>query len=419
MKRILALIAALFVALSIGAQTRTTLTIICNQVGAQVFINGRLYGTTTPNATIPLAPNTYQLAVVKTGFQSYNTTVTVPPSGLVLNVAIYPAGYIAPAPAPVPAPASKYPLTVTSPAPNTRVYINGALEGNAPLTIQLIPGTYNITTRTPNMMEWNQQVQIINGPVTVNPGSQPLSFNFQASANNIPGAVIILNGNQVGTGSYSAALPGGTYNIVIRAPGYNDYSETFNLNGPKSIMANLQAQAFPFQASANNAPGAAIFLNGNQVATGSYNAALPPGTYTVLIRAAGFNDYTETFNLTGPRNMSVSLQQALVSFTFSIPNNFLNPDAAYMMQQGRQNEGRGNSEGKGNDFGQGRPVPTFELYVDGNLLYPVGNNVWTGAVTPGNHVFKIISGGLRVESSVNLQPGRNWVVQPSLGISAQ
>lgn len=418
MKRFLALLAALFVALSLGAQTRTTLTVVCNMTGAQVFINGRLYGTTTPRAVIPLQPNTYQLSVVKTGYQNFQTTVTVPPSGLTINVNLVPVGQAAPPPAPVPAPASKFPLTVNSPAPNTRVYINGALQGNAPLTIQLIPGTYEVMTRTPNMMEWSQQVQITNGPVTVTPYNQPLSYQFQAQAANAPGALIFLNGNQVGTGSYSASLPGGSYSLTIRAPGFVDYNESFTLSGPKTVVASLQPMAFTLQAGANNAPGAMIFLNGNQVATGSYNAALPPGSYTITIRAPGFTDYTETFTMSGPKTIAVSLQQMLVSFTFTIPPNFYNPESG-SLAQGRQNDDRGKSEGKGNAVGLGRNVAIFELYVDGNLLAPSGNNVWNGAVTPGNHVFKILSGGLKVESSINLQPGKNWLLQPSLGISAQ
>ena len=417
MKRLFALIVTLFVALSIGAQARTTLTVVCNVTGAQVYISGRLYGTTTPNATIPLQPNTYQLAVVKPGYQSYNATVSVPPGGLVVNVTLYPVGQYAPPPAPMPAPASKYPLTINSPAPNTQVFINGALQGNAPLTIQLIPGTYDVSTRTPNMMPWTQQVQIVNGPVAITPGFQPQNYQLQVGAANVQGAVIFLNGNQVGSGSYNAALPPGDYGIVIRAPGYIDYSENFTLNGPKTISAYLQPQSFQFQASASNAPGAVIFINGNQVGTGSYNAALPPGTYTVLIRAAGFNDYSETFTLAGPRTMAVSLQQSLVTFTFSIPQAFYNPEVG-SLALGRQNDDRGKSEGKGKP-GEGRTIAVFELFVDGNLLVPAGNNVWTGAVSPGNHVFKILSGGLKVESSINLQPGRNWILQPSLGINAQ
>lgn len=418
MKRLFALIVALLVGFSVGAQTRTTLTVVCNVTGAQVFISGRLYGTTTPNATIPLQSNTYQLAVVKPGYQSYNATVTVPPGGLVVNVNLYPVGQSAPPPAPTPAPASKYPLTINSPAPNTQVFINGALQGHAPLTIQLIPGTYDVSTRTPNMMPWSQQVQIVNGPVVITPGFQPQNYQLQVGAANVQGAMIFLNGNQVASGSYNAALPPGNYSVVIRAPGFLDYSENFTLNGPKTISAYLQAQSFQFQAGASNVPSATIFLNGNQVGTGSYNAALPPGTYTVLIRAAGFNDYSETFQLAGPKTIAVSLQPNLVSFTFTIPPAFYNPEVG-SLAFGRQNDDRGKSEGKGNAVGQGRTIAIFELFVDGNLLTPSGDNTWMGAVTPGNHVFKILSGGLKVESSINLQPGKNWVLQPSLGISAQ
>lgn len=421
MKKIVsALVVAFFLVAGISAQ-RATLQIQCNPSGAQVYIGGRLMGTAVPNLTLSLPPNSYPLKVTKTGYQPYETTVILPASGTVVRVNLLPVGATAaPPPVPTPAPQAKFALTVTSPAPNTMVFINGANQGMAPVTIQVIPGTYNISVRAPNSLEWTQQVQVVNAPVTVTPGMQPLSYSLQVTCPNAPGASILINGSQVGAGSYSGNLPGGTYTVVVRAPGYLDYNETFTLTGPKTINASLQAQNFMLQVGASNVSGAAILLNGNQVATGSFNGALPPGNYTIVIRAPGYNDYSETFTLAAPRSIAVALQPVLVSFTFSIPQNFYNPEVG-SLAQGRQNDDRGNSGGKGNAYayGQGRTIAIFELYVDGNLVAPSGDNVWNGAVTPGTHVFKILSGGLKIESSINLQPGRNWVLQPSLGIMAQ
>jgi len=327
-------------AASVFAQHRAALTIICNYSGASVLVAGRMVGTTTPNLTVLLPEGTFPVKVVKPGFQPFDAMVVLPTAGYVLTVTLIPYGAsVAPQPAPPPPmQASTYPLTVQASVPNSHVIINGADQGMAPITRSLIPGTYNVTIRSPGMMDWTQQVQIVNGPVTVSP--------------------------------------------------------------------NMQPQSYPFQASANNAPGATIFINGNQVGTGNYNASLPPGTYTMVIRAPGFNDYTETFNLSGPMSRAISMQQALVSFTFSIPPNYLNPEARDYL-------------GRRGDFGQGRSVATFELLVDGRAIPPAGNDVWSGAVTPGTHDFKILSGGLLIENSIDLEPGRNWVLQPSLGISAQ
>ncbi|HUX42746.1 MAG TPA: PEGA domain-containing protein [Rectinemataceae bacterium] len=419
MKRFLIIFAALFITSTALFAQRAALTVLCNTSGASVLVAGRMVGTTTPNLTVVLPVGSFPVKITKPGYQAFDIMVNLPTAGFVLTANLVPIGAgNVPQPAPAPQPASTYSLTVRTSVPNSQVIINGSSQGYGPVSVQLVPGTYNVTVRSPGMMEWSQQVQIVNGPVVLTPGFQPQNYQLQVGAANVQGAMIFLNGNQVASGSYNAALPPGEYSIVIRAPGFLDYSENFTLNGPKTISAYLQAQSFQFQASAANVPGAVIFLNGNQVGTGSYNAALPPGTYTIVIRAAGFNDYSETFQLAGPKTIAVSLQQNLVSFTFTIPPAFYNPEVG-SLALGRQNDTRGKSEGKGNTVGQGRTIAVFELFVDGNLLTPSGNNTWTGAVTPGNHLFKILSGGLKVESSINLQPGKNWILQPSLGISAQ
>jgi hypothetical protein len=385
----------LFVLGLVAAQARATLTITCNVTGAQVYVAGRLVGNTTPNVSITLVPGNYQVRVARSGYQNFDTTVTLPPSGLVLPVTLLQIGAsAAPVPAPQPQPASTYALTVTNPGPNAHVLINGVDRGIAPVTMQVPPGTYTVEVRAPNMLPWSQQVQVTNGPVTVTPGMAPQTFQVQASASNAPGAQIFLNGAQVGSGAYAGNLSAGTYTILIRAPGFFDYTETFNLAAPKVISVALQQQNFSFQASASNTQ-AQIFLNGAQVASGSYNGALPPGTYTIVIRAPGFVDYTETFNLGAPRVLSVALQQQQVSYTLSIPAAFLNTGA------------------------KGNPHTLIQVFVDGAQLQVNASGTYSGSVVPGRHVITLLGGGLKFESSVDLQPGKAWFIEPSFGFGVK
>jgi hypothetical protein len=304
------------------AQNRAALTIVCNQAGAQVFVAGRLVGTTTPTLSVLLPAGTYAVKVVKTGFPPFDTTVNLTAAGATINVTLG----AAPAPTPPPQQAT-FGLTVNSPAPNTQVLINGNLQGNAPFTIQLVPGTYQVTVRAPNMIEWSQMVQIVNGPVTINPGYQPLTYQVQASA--------------------------------------------------------------------TNAPGALIFVNGAQSAQGMYNASLATGTYTILIRAPGFMDYSETFALSGPKVISVALQPLLVTYQVLLQAANLNLD------------------------GSGNPAGPIQVFMDGSPIQAAGRGVFTGSVAPGNHTVRIVSGAIKFESTVNLQAGKSWTIEPMLGFGAR
>ena len=415
MKKIVILLFALATAIAASAQTKFPLTIVCNVMDADVYVNGHLYTKTTPNLNIQLPVGTWQIGVSKAGYQDFKANVAVRVGGTTLQVNLLPLASQAPAPAANPF-IPQFTLNITSNVPGANVTLSGKYLGQTPLGLTTYGGSYDLLVQAPGYDDYRQRIQL-QGPLTVNATLQPMGSTLSVNSN-VPGAQVIINGSAQGQAPFTMTLVPGTYNLIVRAPGYLDYTETFTLNGPRTISANLQGQSYTLQASAANAPGALIFLNGNQVATGSYNATLPPGTYSVVIRAAGFNDYSETFALNAPRSLVVSLQPNLVSFTFTIPDNFYNPEVG-SLSQGRQNDDRGKSEGRGNAIGQGRTIAIFELYVDGNLIMPSGNNVWNGAVSPGAHVFKILSGGLRIESSINLQPGKNWLLQPSLGITAQ
>lgn len=374
------------------AQARATLFIQCNQSGAQVYLDGRIAGNTAPSLTLQIQPGNHQLVVKKNGFQDYSDNVVVPAQGKSITVTLVALG-AAPPPVPTPPPvASTYPLTVTAPGPIAKVYINGQDKGLTPLTIQLPPGSYEVKVLAGGMLPWSQQVQIVNGPASVMAGMQAQTFALQVGAANAPGATIFLNGSQVGQGSYSAALQPGTYTVIVRAPGFLDYSETFNLQGPKTINAALQQQTFSLQVSVPNAPGAAILLNGAQVGQGGYNASLQPGTYTVVVRAPGFNDYTETFSLQGPKTIAVNLQQVLASYTLTIPPALLAPDP------------------------KGNPHNQIQVYVDNIRINVSPAGTYTGSVSPGRHQIRIVAGGLKFEQSVDLQAGKAWTIEPSFNL---
>lgn len=251
MKRSIALILAVLVFASFAfAQNKAALQIQCNQSGAQVYVNGRLMGTTTPNLALLLPAGSYQIRLSKKGYNDFNTTVVLPSGGTALTVTLLPKGSVAPQPAPPPQPVqpATFGLTVNASQPFAEVFINGRSYGRAPVSTQVMPGTYSVVVRAPNMLEWSQTVSVTNAPVVLSASMRPQSNQLTVNAN-VAGAQVFINGNPAGQTPFSTQLPPGSYSIIIKAPGYLDYSQSFVMNGPQVIAASLQPATAMFQVS--------------------------------------------------------------------------------------------------------------------------------------------------------------------------
>ncbi|HTX74400.1 MAG TPA: PEGA domain-containing protein [Rectinemataceae bacterium] len=323
MKRIIALTVALLV-LATGAafaQNKTSLNIVCNVTGAQVYVNGVMAGYTTPNFSFLVPMGNVQVRVQKNGWQTFETVVR----------------------------AGGYPIT---------------------LNVNLV--AFGVQPQQP--------------PVVIQP---PRVFNYSLNVNsNVPGAQVFINGNQAGNTPFSATMAGGSYNVVVRAPGYTDFSQNVVVNGPVQINANLQPMGFQLAVGAANAQGAQVFINGNAVGQAPYNSLLPPGSYMVTIRAPGFADYSAQINLNGPQNVMATLVPLGSTWQLQINDRFLNRDI------------------KGGHFTQA------VLFIDG-----VEQHGTSGQITAGRHSIRLLTGGMAIETFLDVQPGVNYVIEPMLSLN--
>jgi hypothetical protein len=347
MKRIITLAAALL-ALAAGAafaQNKTSLNILCDELGAQVYINGHLAGSTTPNFSFLIPQGNVDIRVQKDGFRTFETVVR----------------------------AGSYPITL-----NVRLRGPGP-EERQPQWQQQQP-------------QWQQEPpppppQPQPAPVIIQP-PQLFGYGNSLSINaNVPGASVFINGNPAGTIPFSASIPGGSYTVLVRAPGYADFSQNVLVNGPVQIYANLQAQGFQLGIDAPNAPGAQVLVNGSPVGQTPYAGIFPPGVYSITIRASGFADYNAQVNLSGSQNLVATLVPAMSTWRLVLPDAMINRDL------------------------NGRHFEQIRFFIDGR---PQGAT--TGLIGAGRHSLRLVSGGMAVESFIDVQPGRNYVFEPRLGI---
>lgn len=301
---------------------------------------------------------------------------------------------------------NKVPLTVKCNVSGAQVYINGHLAGYAqPNFSQLLAaGSYKITVKAKGYQDFSTTVRISRDPVTVNatlgggavvPPPQVINHSLSVSAN-VNGAEVYVNGNLAGTTPFSSQVPPGSYNIVVKAPGYVDYAQTVSVRGPTRINANLQSMSHQVSISAANVRGATVFINGAQVGHSPYKAFLSPGSYTVTIKAPGFIDYTVQLNVNGPETINAVLQPLTASWQFSIPEGFVNRDI-------RQ--------------GQSRHI---QLYLDGVLQAESQGRIFaSGQMSAGKHRFRLVIGGMSIETQIDAEAGRSYVLEPFIGINVK
>jgi len=301
---------------------------------------------------------------------------------------------------------NKVALTVKCNVSGAQVYVNGRLAGyTQPNFSQLLgAGDYEIVVKAKGYPDYKTSVRISRDPVIVNatlgapqvvPPPQILNYGLSVSAN-VNGAEVYVNGNLAGRTPFNGQVPQGSYAVVVKAPGYSDYSQNVVVNGPTRVNATLQAMTYQVSVTAANVHGATVFVNGAQVGQSPYQAFLMPGTYTISIKAPGFIDYQAQINVNGPETVNAVLQPMTASWQFRIPEGFLNRDI-------RQ--------------GQSRYI---EVYLDGVRQGEApGPAVAGGQMTAGRHTFRFVIGGMSVETQVDAQAGRAYVLEPFIGINVK
>ncbi len=154
----------------IFAQSKVTIIVQCDTVGAQVFINENYAGATSPNFTLQVFPGRYSIRVFKSGFTEFRTEVNATQSPVVVI-------------------ANLRELSPQTPPPSSP---------SIPPATQIIPPP-NLAPSAPN------------GRLYVDA--------------DIGGAFVFIDGRYVGSTPYQGLLRRGTYMIRVSAPGYGDYSE--------------------------------------------------------------------------------------------------------------------------------------------------------------------------------------------------
>jgi len=134
-----------------------SLSISANINGADVYINGQMYGKTPLNLT--LNGGTYSVLIKMSGYKDWTTTVNLTGNQSV-NATLIP---------------DTYTLSIGANVTGADVYINGQMYGKTPLNVTLSPGTYAILVKIKGYKDWATSVTLT-GNQSINANLEMLRF---------------------------------------------------------------------------------------------------------------------------------------------------------------------------------------------------------------------------------------------------
>jgi hypothetical protein len=295
-------------------------------------------------------------------------------------------------------------LTIQSNQTGAQVYLNDALLGyTSPNFSALVtPGSYVVRVVKEGFAEFKSTVVVGTSPVTIvatlggSPGKPPSpkppappvvqkhSLNVDS---NMRGAQVYINGSFSGVTPYSAQLLPGTYTVMVRMDGYEDFSSIVKLTGTNRVFASLSPRSFPVYIDAAVSTGASVYRDSVFLGTLPYRGSWIPGSYTIRITAPGYTDYTERVFVSGPLTMQLSMTPAIVSYELRIPEFFAS-------LSGRRLEFR-----------------DMLILLDGKRLESP-----YGTVVPGNHRIDIYIGDFAFNASFDVPSGPPVIIEPFLGV---
>jgi len=203
-------------------------------------------------------------------------------------------------------------------------------------------------------------------------------------------AQIILDGRMLGMANpnFRAQVSPGTYDLIVRKPGLPEFRQRITVG---SVGLNVKAQLGgspapqPIRFSLkviSNISGAEVYINNSKMGNVPLERSLSSGEYNLRITSPGFQDYFAKVNLNKNRNVVANLQPLMAKLSIVLPSKILNQNI-------------------------NRPESKVDLYING---YKV--NGLTAQMEPGEHQIQIISGGLSFETTINVQPGEQYTIQP-------
>jgi hypothetical protein len=267
--------------------------------GGSAVLDGGVGQLFTPGTFTGVQPGMHNVRIAKPGYQPSTTDVDVN-VGETKNVIVSLSR--------VENPGS---ISVSSTPRGVGLYVDDFYQGKTDQIVgSLAPGPHKVTLAEPGFVTWSEMVTVTGGDmttltVTLVPEDKPPTGDLQVSSTPT-GAVVYLDSDYKGftpPGDHLDILDltPGTYALVLRKLGYQDYSTSVTIQAGKIVQVSPTLQPVsqpPNAASADivsTPSGAEVFINSVYMGVTPLSVQnVTPGTYTIMLQLQGYNPFTTT-----------------------------------------------------------------------------------------------------------------------------
>ncbi|NYT17937.1 MAG: PEGA domain-containing protein [Methanomicrobiales archaeon] len=279
--------------------------------GATAVLDGGVAYLFTPGTFTAVAPGTHNIIVAKPGYQTTLKDFSVA-IGETSNVIVTLERVINPGG-----------ISVSSTPKGVGLFVDGISQGKTDQIVgNLAPGSHLVSLSEAGYEPWSQMVSVAAGQVTtltatltaeVNPDTGDLQVTSTPT-----GASVFVNGNYKGFTPVDDSLDindlaPGTYTVVVKKSGFQDYSAQVSVEAGKLVQMHAQLQTAPVTPTTATAEivstpsGAEVYVNSVFLGITPLSFQnVTPGTYTVEIKMQGYTPYSTTGQVVGGQNIQIS-----------------------------------------------------------------------------------------------------------------
>jgi len=225
------------------------------------------------------------------------------------------------------------------------------------------------------------------GPLTAQAGS----MGILKVDSNVPGAAVLIDGQEVGVTPLMTAYEAGTYQIEIQMLGYEPHKQKLVIPADKKVVVRAELELVAGTVVLNIKPdGCTVELDGEDQGT-SPDVSLDlvsPGSHSLRVTKDGYETFEQTFEL--KKRQELTLTIALEANSGVLVVNSV-PDGAKVFADG---DPLGATPLRKPDMPSG--LHSLRLTSDGRADAFLTVDVRLGEETSVNHVFKKEFGGLKV-----------------------
>lgn len=195
------------------------------------------------------------------------------------------------------------------------VSLNGKFVGNAPVTIEIRSGTYQLTVSAPGYRTLETPIRIErNGNYKAQLEADSVALVVRSPVN---GAEVYLDDRRIGTTPFKGDIPRGYYLLSVRAPGYESYEIKLDARNAQEVNALLKSRmgsinvVVPTMFIDNRNSRERIQVYVDDILQNGFKIEVAPGVHTVSIRSGALR-FTNTVTVEAGRTISLELNAGLL-----------------------------------------------------------------------------------------------------------